>query len=82
MVAYNPEERPRIEKILSDEPWLKELNTLIKNNPEEYKKLEEEYINYHNKLRLKLKKKIKLKKKKRKKLKAFYLIKLRNILLI
>ena len=41
MVAYNPEERPRIEKILSDEPWLKELNTLIKNNPEEYKKLEE-----------------------------------------
>ena len=55
MVAYNPEERPRIEKILSDEPWLKELNTLIKNNPEEYKKLEEEYINYMEKIENKIK---------------------------
>jgi serine/threonine protein kinase len=41
MIAYNPEERPRIKDILLKDPWLEPLNTL-----EEYKKLEEEYIEF------------------------------------
>ena len=51
MVAYNPEERPRIEKILLEDPWLNELN----KNPEEYKKLEKEYIDFMTKLEEKIK---------------------------
>ena len=44
MVAYNPEERPPIKKILLEDPWLNELNILKEKNPDEYEKLEKEYI--------------------------------------
>ena len=53
MVAYNPEERPRIKDILLD-PWLNELNILIEKNPDEYKKLENEYIDFMGKLEEKI----------------------------
>ena len=56
MVAYNPEERPRIKKILSEDPWLNDLNILIKEKPDEYKMLENEYINLMTKLEEKIKK--------------------------
>ena len=46
MVAYNPEERPLIPDILLKNPWINELNILIEKNPEEYKKLEKEYIDF------------------------------------
>ena len=54
MVAYNPEERPRIKEILSEDPWLNELNVLLEKNPEEYKKLENEYISLMTKLEEKI----------------------------
>ena len=54
MVVYDPEERPRIKYILEEDPWLKELNILIKEKPEEYKKLEEEYITFMNELEHKM----------------------------
>ena len=44
MVAYNPKERPLIPDILLKNPWINEL----KKNPEEYKKLEIEYIDFMN----------------------------------
>ena len=55
MVAYNPEERPRIKEILLEDPWLNELNILIAKNPDEYKKLENEYISLMTKLEQKIK---------------------------
>ena len=42
MVAYNPKIRPKINYILTEDPWLNELNIL----PEEYEKLEEKYIKF------------------------------------
>ena len=56
MVAYNPEERPKIKEILLEDPWLNELNILIEKNPDEYKKLENEYIALMTKLEQKIKK--------------------------
>jgi len=55
MVAYNPEERPKIKKILLEDPWLNELNILIEKNPDEYKMLENEYIALMTKLEQKIK---------------------------
>ena len=52
MVAYIPEERPRIKNILLEDPWLNELN---KKNPEEYKKLETDYIKFMTELEEKIK---------------------------
>ena len=49
MVAYEPSERPRIKDILKDS-WFKEINNLLKNNKEEYEKLEQKYIQYMKKI--------------------------------
>ena len=54
MIAYNPEERPRIKDILLKDPWLEPLNTLIEKEPEKYRKLEEEYVEYMLKLEQKI----------------------------
>ena len=54
MVAYDPEERPRIEYILEEDPWLKEFNIFIKEKHEEYKKLEDEYIAFMSELEQKI----------------------------
>ena len=54
MIAYNPEERPRIKDILLKDPWLEPLNTLIEKEPEKYRKLEEEYLEYMLKLEQKI----------------------------
>ena len=55
MVAFNPEERPSIKEILTDNKWLKEINDL---NEEEKEQLEEEYRKelsdlFDNKLKVK-----------------------------
>ena len=50
MVAYEPSKRPRIKDILKDS-WFDEINNLLKNNKEEYEKLEQEYIDYMKKIR-------------------------------
>ena len=55
MVAYEPSKRPRIKDILKDS-WLDEINNLLKNNKEEYEKLEQEYIDYMKKIEDKVKK--------------------------
>ena len=55
MVAYEPSKRPRIKDILKDS-WLDEINNLLKNNKEEYEKLEQEYIDYMAKIENKVKK--------------------------
>ena len=52
MVAYEPKERPKIEYILGKEPWMKKL---IKEKPEEYEKLEKEYIAFMTNLEEKIK---------------------------
>ena len=49
MVAYEPSERPRIKDILKDS-WFEEINNLLKNNKEEYEKLEQKYIQYMKKI--------------------------------
>ena len=54
MVAYEPKERPRIEYILEEDPWLKEFNIFIKEKHEEYKKLEDEYIAFMSELEQKI----------------------------
>ena len=41
MVTYNPEERPKIEDILENDPWIKTLNIL---DPQEYEDLVNRYI--------------------------------------
>ena len=52
MVAYEPKERPKIKYILGKEPWMKKL---IKEKPEEYEKLEKEYIAFMTNLEEKIK---------------------------
>ena len=49
MVAYEQSERPRIKDILKDS-WFEEINNLLKNNKEEYEKLEQKYIQYMKKI--------------------------------
>ena len=49
MVAYKPSERPRIDEILND-PWLKEINNLLKNDLDKYKELENEFAHYLDKI--------------------------------
>ena len=51
MVAYEPKERPKINDILKD-PWLNELN---EKSPEEYEKLETDYIDFMTELEEKIK---------------------------
>ena len=53
MVAYEPSERPRIKDILKDY-WFEEINNLLKNNKEEYEKLEQKYIQYMKKIKDKI----------------------------
>jgi len=49
MVAYEPSERPRIDEILND-PWLKNINDLLKNDLDKYKVLENEFVHYLEKI--------------------------------
>ena len=53
MVAYKPEERPKIEDILND-PQLDEINVLIKYYPDEYKKLEQDFIKFMSGIKQKI----------------------------
>ena len=57
MVAFNPKKRPNINYILTKDPWLNEINTLIEKNPEEYQKLEEKYIEFMEEVENKIKEK-------------------------
>ena len=53
MVSYLPKERPEIKDILND-PWLDEINVLIKYYPDEYKKLEQDFIKFMSGIKQKI----------------------------
>jgi len=53
MVAYEPNERPRIDEVLKD-PWLEEINILLEKDQEKYKNLEKEFSDYLSKIEMKI----------------------------